>query len=505
MNNNIEKFFTNKIQSIQIQKDGTVLNSDNKLVPISEHKNIKEIHSFFEIIDAILDEEDQDFYFNTVQLDFFSKTLVVDVIINSGNKNLTPLILIFDQSEHYKDLQAITQQRNEIFIKNFFEGQKLIRNEEEKTLKNIFLAEISNELRTPISSVTALINLFQKGSLSFEQLGLINTISLSMNHLNRLVNDVFDLSKSELGMLNVVSKPFSIIDVVNAIKSLFANKFIDKKIDFEVLISDRIPDVIIGDQDRLQQILTNVIENACNFTKNGRVTLNIEIDNLTSNKVGLNFIVHDTGVGFTETEIKSLNESLSKTFSQKMAGVGMGLQVVKNIVKLLHGTAVIDSEYGVGTTFKVYLKFDLNIKKIPQLPVKGVFKKIEITKKRHVLIIDDNDINQLVIMKLLVDHGGFYMDIAKNAQMAIDMLAKENYDLILIDVEKPIVNKLQPIIEIRQSLTKSIAKTPIIVLTSEKDIEQMKHIKKLKINKYLVKPYIVNDLFLVIYEALKLK
>jgi two-component system, sensor histidine kinase len=500
----IHKFFSQKIQTIELDYDGVILDSNNQLFKLTKKKNIKEFHPFFEIVSQIFNQPDQEIFFNTIQLEIQKKSIITDIIISSGKDNKNPTILIFDQSDHYKDVQEITQQRNEVFIKNFFENQQLQKNEEEKYLKNKFLASITKDLRTPISSVAGLLGLFQKGSLTFEQNELIQTIRASMNHLNRLVNDVLDLSKSEIGELSIDLRPFSFDDLIKNVENLYSNKFLLKGVSFEVIKPSKIPDNLIGDKQRVLQIIINLLENAYKFTQTGEVTFEIKIDHITPQKLGLNFIVNDSGIGIEEAKFESIKKHFHKNNDNPFEGSGLGLPLIKNIVKLLNGTVKIESKLNQGSAFSVFIPFDLDVKKKGKNKINLEYKKIEITQKFNVLIVDDNEINQLVLMKLLVNHGGFYMDVANNGLVATDMVQKENYDLIFMDMHMPILDGMGAITFIRKNENKTIKKTPIIVLTAIESEEERKKCKSLKVNDYILKPYTHQELFTSVYNVLKM-
>lgn len=501
----INKFFLNKIQTIELDNNGLVLNSNNQLFSLVKNSNLKSFHPFFEIITNIFEEDNQEIFFNTVQLDFDNKLIVTDIIISSGNKTKNPSVLIFDQSEHYKDLQEITQQRNEIFIKNFFDNEELQKTEHEKYLKNKFLASITKDLRTPISSVAGLLGLFQKGTLSFEQNELVETIRSSIDHLNRLVNDVLDLSRSEIGQLSLDIKTFSFEELVKNVENLYRNKFLLKDIHFKVIKPFKIPNNLIGDKQRVLQIIILLLENAYSYTKSGEVFLEIKIDHINAQKLGLNFIVKDTGLGIEASNVAVINSSFNKATEAPFEGTGLGLPLIKNIVKLLNGSVKLESIINQGSIFSVFLPFEFNVTKTPKSKFKLEYKKIEITKKRHVLIADDNEINQLVLMKILLNHGGFYIDVAINGFIVTQMVQKEKYDLIFMDMHMPILDGLGAITYIRESDNKILKKTPIIVLTAIESQEEKKKCKKLKVNDYILKPYNNEDLFTAVYKAFKLK
>jgi two-component system, sensor histidine kinase len=502
----IQKYFLNKIQTIELSKSGIVINSNNILFKTIKNQDIKEIHPFFDILSHIFSVDNDEVNFNAIQLDLKDKIIIADIVIFTGSKTKTPTILIFDNTENYDIVQEITQQKNEIFINDFFKTQKLIRNEEERILKNEFLAGITDDLKTPITSISGLLELFQKGNLTFDQVELLKIITGAMSHLNRLVNDVLDLSKAEIGELNIELKPFDFDDLIQNIQKLFSNKFLLNGISFKIIKSDRIPKYLIGDKDRVMQIMNNLLENAHKYTKKGEVIFEIKIDNSSPSKIGLAFIVSDTGIGFDESSKKQLFKNFKKPHENDTDGPGIGLSIVGNLIKLLKGSIKYESAPNQGSTFNVFLPFAIDINNDRKAKTnEAVFKKINIDKKVNVLIIDDDEINQLVLMKQLINHEGFFIDIANDSKKALDMISKDSYSILFIDLNMSGNNGFQTIESVRNSENKKTKKIPIIALTGYESEAERKKCKLLKVNEYLVKPYTNQNLFQDIYKVLKLK
>jgi two-component system, sensor histidine kinase len=501
----VYQYFLSKTQSIELTKKGIVLNSNNILFKVVENQPINEIHPFFEILNDLLEIDDDEIQFKAIHLDLQNITIIADIAIYTGNDKKPPVILLFNNSDNYNLIQDVTQQKNEIFIANFFETQKLLRSEEEKALKNKFLASITDDLKTPISSVSGLLELFQKSNLTFDQVELLKIIRTSMGHLNRLVSDVLDLTKSEIGDLNIELKSFDFDDLIQNIEKTFSNKFLLKSIDFTIIKSDRIPSYLVGDRERVMQIMVNLLENAYKYTEKGEVCFEIKIDNMSPSKIGLTFIISDTGIGFDESIKEALFKSFKKSHVKEKDGPGIGLSIVGNLIKLLNGSVKFESKPNQGSKFTIFLPFGIDInheRKVKNL--EAVFKKITIAEKVNVLIVDDNEINQLVLMKLLVQHEGFFIDIAGDSQKTIDMISKDTYDMLFIDLNMSGDTGFETIVSIRNSDNKKIKKLPIIALSGYDSEAERKKCKFLKVNDYIVKPYTNQELFQAVYKILKL-
>ena len=498
----IENYLSVKTQKIEIDLSGKIIMSNNELFPVKKAKTIYEIHPFFEIFDEILQGTSDQETFKIIQLEIDGVDLIVDILFNRGDKKQNPLLLIFDKSEYYKEIQEVTQDKNELFISNFWGNEKNRILNEEKSFKNKFLASISHDLKTPISGVIGLLELFKKENLSYEQRELLTTISSSMTHLDRLVGDVFDLSKIEYGEFKIENSSFDLDELINNIERVYLEKFIVKNVEFQIIKSPKVPNKLIGDYNRVIQILTNLVDNAYKYTNEGKVVFEINLDYRRAKNVRLKFSVKDTGIGF-EKQSNTQFESFKKLHNQDINGSGLGLSIVIKLIELMNGSFSYDSKPNVGSLFEITIPFEAEVESLKKKITSKTFTKIDIKNKFNVLIVDDNEINQLVLMKLLINHGGFYMDIANNGECAIEMIKNENYDLIFMDLHMPKMNGFEAIEHIRNNA--DIKKSKIIALSAY-DINKDKQLgKSLKVDDYIVKPYVSTDLFTSIYKILNIK
>ena len=498
----IDKYLDVIVQKIEFDLDGKIIASNDALFPVKKAKTIYELHPFFEVFDTVIQTKEIEEVFKIILLEIEKITIIADIIVYSGSKKQNPFLLIFDRSEYYKEIQQVTQDKNELFISNFHENEKNVKLNEEKSFKNKFLASISHDLRTPISGVLGLLELFKKENLTYEQKELLTTISSSMIHMNRLVGDVFDLSKIEYGEFKIENTSFDLEELIRNIERVYLEKFILKNIDFQIIKSTKVPYKLIGDYNRVVQIITNLIDNAYKYTKEGNVVFEINLDYRRAKNVRLKFSVKDTGIGFEKTS-KNQFESFKKLHNQNIDGSGLGLSIVIKLIELMNGTFSFDSNLNKGSVFEITLPFEAEIESQKSKKTIKKFSKIDIKNKFNVLIVDDNEINQLVLMKLLVNHGGFYMDIATNGEHAIEMAKKENYDLIFMDLHMPKMNGFEAIEFITNN--KSLNKTKIIALSAY-DIKKDKELgKTLKVDDYIMKPFSSEELFLGIYKVLNIK
>jgi two-component system, sensor histidine kinase len=498
----IDAYLSIKIQKIEFDFSGKIIESDDVLFSVKKAKTIYDIHPFFDIVDEIIKEENKEEVFKIILLELDKTTIIADIIIYSGSKKQHPFLLIFDRSDYYKEIQQVTQDKNDLFISNFHENEKNIKLNKEKIFKNKFLASISHDLKTPIAGVIGLLELFKKENLTYDQKELLTTISSSMSHMNRLVGDVFDLSKIEYGEFTIQKNAFDLDEIIKNIERVYLEKFLLKDIRFTIIKSNKVPNKLLGDYNRMIQIITNLLDNAYKYTNIGEVVFEISLDYRRAKNVRLKFEVRDTGIGFEKANDIQF-ESFKKLHNQDIEGSGLGLSIVTKLVELMNGTFSFNSKLNEGTSFVFTIPFEAELDSKRIKSSKNKFNKIDIKKKYNILIVDDNEINQLVLMKLLVNHGGFYMDIADNGEVALDMIKKENYDLIFMDLHMPKMDGFEAIEIIRNNLeTKNIN----IIALSAYDISKDKELaKKLKVDDYVVKPFVSDELFTSIYKVLKIK
>lgn len=323
-----------------------------------------------------------------------------------------------------------------------------------------------------------------------------------MIHMDRLVGDVFDLSKIEYGEFQIENNAFDLEEIIKNIERVYLTKFILKNVEFEIIKSSQVPTKLIGDYNRVIQIITNLVDNAYKYTNEGKVTLEISLDYRRAKNIRLNFCVTDTGIGFEKTD-KNQFESFKKLHNLSIEGSGLGLSIVTKLIVLMNGTFTFDSKINEGSVFEITLPFELEIDSQKIKPKVKKFSKIDIKEKFNVLIVDDNEINQLVLMKLLVNHGGFYMDIASNGEQAIEMVKKEDYHLIFMDLHMPVMSGFETIEHMNNNL--GLKKTKIIALSAYDIRKDQETGKLLKVDDYILKPFSSEELFLSIYKVLKIK
>lgn len=370
------------------------------------------------------------------------------------------------------------------------------RAEEAAHSKQQFMSTMSHEIRTPLNEVIGITNLLLQGNPREDQMDFINTLNFSGNHLLTLVNDVLDYNKMESGKIIFEKVRFSLNHFLAEIKRSYAIRSQIKKLDFEIIKQDNIPDEVTGDPVRLNQILSNLLSNALKFTNQGSIKLKINEFARSGNQSTLEFAVTDTGIGIPREMHSHVFESFTQASpetTRKFGGTGLGLAICKKLIELQGGSITLESEPGRGTTFRFNLAFDI--------PEKGSLQKsADVTETyvglegKKILVAEDNKVNFFVANKFLTNWG-VKVTHAENGKIALEYLEKEEFDLILMDLHMPVLDGIEASKIIRNSKDEKLKNIPIVALTAAIMSENHDKIEDLNINDYVLKPFKPQDLF----------
>lgn len=363
--------------------------------------------------------------------------------------------------------------------------------------KSIFLSSMSHEIRTPLNGIIGMFELLKDTNLTDIQKEYINTAMTSGDLLLGLINDILDLSKIEAGKLLLDLSATNVNQMVDDTLKVLNTKAASKNI---ILKSNLLPENLRNwhiDQLRVKQIIFNLLGNAIKFTEKGEV--NIEIA-LWENK-GISFKITDTGVGISEDNLKNLFSNFvqaNQSIQSKYGGTGLGLSISKKLAELMEGTIVVESTLNVGSTFTVYIKANPAIIKNETDVNQIIINEDMDFSHFHILIVEDNKINQTVITKFLNKTKINYL-IAENGLEAIEMIQNNQFDLILMDCLMPIMDGYSATLKIRESNST----LPIIALTANAMIEDKNKCISVGMNDFLPKPINKNDLYMTLNRWLK--
>jgi CheY-like chemotaxis protein len=365
-------------------------------------------------------------------------------------------------------------------------------------IKTQFISTISHELRTPLYGVVGIVDILKDEHPELSKSTYIDSLKFSANYLLSLVNDVLQISKIENNKIRLENAAFNIFDEMNSILGTLNVLFKMNQNEIFFNIDKNIPSQIIGDKDKLSQIIINLLGNSLKFTKKGKITLTINLIKKEDNFSHIEFEVKDTGIGIAlENQTKIFDRFIQiNANNDNYQGSGLGLSIVKKLISLFESEIQLQSELGKGTTFNFTIKF----KNVSSESSENANVEIvnTIYSNLKVLIVEDNKINQLVTRKIL-EKSQCNCTVVEAGIEALEILKTETFDLILMDINMPGMNGFETTIKIRQN---NIT-TPIIALTafSKHEIEQ--EAIDSGMNAVVIKPYKKSELYSIISELIQ--
>ena len=380
------------------------------------------------------------------------------------------------------------------------------RAESSEKTKQLFLAKMSHEIRTPMNAILGFAKLLEETLTAKEQQEYIQIIIKSGNDLLVILNDILDFSRMEAGKLNFESVPFNLRDIIGTTILMMSAKSKQKDIDLNFEVDGKIPQRLLGDAVRLNQILLNLVSNAIKFTEEGSISIKVICLEQSEDRILLDFSVKDTGMGIPPEKQETIFESFEQVTNdttRSFGGAGLGLSIVKQLVTLQNGEIFVISKPGQGADFHFRLAFvrldDAASKAIPEKTTTANASG----KGIRVLVVEDNLVNQMLVLKVL-KRQGFETDMAENGLIALDKVENNDYDIILMDLQMPKMDGYEATQKIR-SLTTDKKDIPIMALSAHTFKGEYERCIAMGMDDFISKPFDINELYGKIFGLLERK
>ena len=376
-------------------------------------------------------------------------------------------------------------------------------------MKEQFVAGISHEMRTPMNAILGMSNLLLQMDLNGEPLDLVKSIKHSSEILLGVVNDILEVSEIQNGKVVFENKPFDLSELMDNLVNVMQYKAQEKDLYLEVIMDDDIPRFISGDPLRLNQVLYNLVGNAIKFTDQGYVKIFVKKLYNINDSVQLEFTIEDSGIGIPEDKLDAIFETFTRIRQQDriFEGTGLGLSICKNLVELQGGKIGAKSTLGKGSSFFFDLIFDM----VPtdtddnQMPTeKEDLPLLPADTRFSVLLVEDHKLNQIVARKTLERKWeNIQLTIAENGQVAIDLLRDNHFDLILMDLQMPVMDGYTATRYIREQFPPEKANIPILAMTAHAHVAKDEKFREYGMDNFVLKPFEPDDFFKKITQYVK--
>ena len=407
------------------------------------------------------------------------------------------ILLIYIHSHFYnafyksiQDLKTTSDAQTDLNVKL---EKAIDKAEKSSHAKSEFLSTMSHEIRTPLNAVIGMSNLLLMSNPRHDQKENLDILKFSAANLLAIVNDVLDFNKIEAGKVVFENISFNLEELMNSIcggqKIKAEEKGLVFKLDVDSALNHKI---LFGDPTRLTQVIFNLVSNAIKFTKDGNVWVTANVIEDRHNTITVNFAIKDTGIGIEPDNLDSIFEPFAQesiTTTRQYGGTGLGLAIIKRLLELQGLRMNVDSKIGHGSEFSFNMEFTVSTEKyVPQVENQPVLLNHDSMSHIRVLIAEDNVVN-IMLMKKLFSKWNMTPTIAENGERAVELVQYGNFDLILMDLQMPIMNGFDSAIEIRKMADTRKANIPIIALTASALFDIRERVFSSGMNDYVSKPF----------------
>lgn len=425
--------------------------------------------------------------------------LVVNGILDDYQEIQGYIIIVDDLTDKIQIINELEEAKNRANVAN--------------RAKSTFLTQISHEIRTPLNTVVGMNEMILRESQSEKIQKYAQNIKGSSEILLGIINDILDLSKLEAGKISIYEANYYLPDMISDIINVISLTRQEKGLGFELHIANDIPVVLYGDQLRMKQIIVNILNNAVKYTEKGKITLQILWKQLAENKIELEIIVEDTGTGIKKEDMDKLFKPFERINEQKnlmIEGHGLGLAITKELLDLMNGRMEVESEYGKGSVFKIY---------VPQIVVQGrelaafckdkklpedlseigeedfivprakpeIVQETLIAPQLRILVVDDTPSN-LIVMQELLRRTQIKVDLVKSGKDCLKAVGRKQYHMIFLDHMMPEMDGVETLRRVRQLQDNPNAGIPIIAMTANAVLGSRKKYLEYGFDDYLSKP-----------------
>ena len=421
--------------------------------------------------------------------------LTISIII----QKLNPGILLITYTETFVTfLMYFTIENPDMKLINELE---LARDSAEKAnkAKSDFLSSMSHEIRTPLNAIVGFSSCIEEAETIKEAKEDAKDIIMASNNLLEIVNGILDISKIEADKMEIVNTNYDIAELLNNLVKLIMPRIKEKSIELRCNFAEDLPNVLYGDEGKVKQIITNLLTNAAKYTKEGYIDFNVSCIN-KDNKCDLKISVIDTGRGIKKEQIDKLFDKfqrLEEDLNTTTEGTGLGLAITKRLVNMMGGKIVVDSKYGEGSTFTVFIRQDISNKKIEKEEIRELKLNLE---DKKILVVDDNILNLKVSKRLFKEYNA-EITTCESGYECIEKVKENKYDIIFMDIMMP---KLSGVETLKKLKEMESFNTPVVALTADAMSGVSNKYIEVGFNDYLSKPIEKKELNKVLVKYFKI-